>query len=216
VEEIERLAGDRRFVQVLTLAMGEMPLGRDIYWPIYEAAARHNLPIGIHAGSTYRHAPTQSGYSSYLVEDYTAQSQGFATQMFSFIAEGVFSKFPALKLVLIESGVSWLPAAMWRFSKDWRGVRTEVPWIDRHPAKIIRDHVRFTIQPFDAPRDVTDIERLMDHIGSDDMLLFSTDYPHWQFDDDDVLPHGLPESLLRKILVDNPLSTYPRLREATP
>src|SRR5262245_10333614 len=37
VEEIERLAGDHRFVQVLVLAMGEAPLGKSRYWPIYEA-----------------------------------------------------------------------------------------------------------------------------------------------------------------------------------
>ena len=36
-EEIERVAADRRFVQVLMLAMGELPLGRRYYWPIYRA-----------------------------------------------------------------------------------------------------------------------------------------------------------------------------------
>jgi predicted TIM-barrel fold metal-dependent hydrolase len=44
------------------------------------------------------------------------------------------------------------------------------------------------------------------------MLLFSTDFPHWQFDGDDVLPEGLPDAHLKKLLVDNPLETYPRLR----
>ena len=45
------------------------------------------------------------------------------------------------------------------------------------------------------------------------MLLFATDYPHWQFEGDEVLPAGLPENLLQKILVANPLATYPRLKE---
>ena len=54
---------------------------------------------------------------------------------------------------------------------------------------------------------------MLDHIGSDDILLFATDYPHWQFDGDDVLPAGLPEASLHKILIDNPLATYPRLQE---
>ena len=38
VEEIERLARDKRFVQVLLPAACEMMLGRTYYWPIYEAA----------------------------------------------------------------------------------------------------------------------------------------------------------------------------------
>ena len=210
-EEVERVASDWRFVQVLVLVMGEMPLGRRAYWPIYRAAEKHKLPIGVHAGSMMRHAPTQSGYPSYLAEDYVHQSQAFATQTISFVAEGVFAKFPELRVVLIESGVSWLPGLMWRVSKDWRGVRTEVPWIKKIPADIIRHHFRLTMQPLDAPPG--EVERVLEHIGSDDLLLFATDYPHWQFDGEEVLPAGLPDRVMRKILIDNPLATYPRLQE---
>jgi predicted TIM-barrel fold metal-dependent hydrolase len=45
------------------------------------------------------------------------------------------------------------------------------------------------------------------------MLLFSTDYPHWHFDGDDALTAGLPAALRQKICIDNPLATYPRLKE---
>jgi hypothetical protein len=45
------------------------------------------------------------------------------------------------------------------------------------------------------------------------MLLFSTDYPHWHFDGDDVLPDGLSEDAVRRLLIDNPLEAYPRLRD---
>jgi uncharacterized protein len=113
----------------------------------------------------------------------------------------------------MESGFTWLPPLLWRTNKSWRGVRTEVPWIDRAPADIVRDHVHFTLQPADVPNaDV--LNRIMDHVGSDEMIVFSTDYPHWQFDGDDALPDGLADATVRKILIDNPLATYPRLRTA--
>jgi predicted TIM-barrel fold metal-dependent hydrolase len=214
VREIERVAHDRRFVQVLLLAMGEAPLGRRGNWPIYAAAERHELTVGIHAGSTYRVAPTYSGWTSYRVEDYVAQSAAFETQLLSLVAEGVFQKFPRLKVVLIESGFTWLPTWLWRTAKTWRGVRAEVPWIDRSPADIVRDHVRFTLQPVDAPAAAPGLfARTMEHVGSDRLLLFSTDYPHWQFDGDDVLPDGLSEATIRRILMDNPRDTYPRLQD---
>ena len=92
-----------------------------------------------------------SGWPSYRVEDYIAQSSAFENQLVSFVTEGVFQKFPKLKLVLIESGFTWLPPLLWRTGKLWRGVRPEVPWLDRSPAEIIRDHVRLTLQPIDAP-----------------------------------------------------------------
>ena len=62
VDEIERCAKDKRFVQVLVLAMQEVPLGRRQFWPIYAAAERHGLPIGIHAGSAYRNPVTSLGW----------------------------------------------------------------------------------------------------------------------------------------------------------
>jgi uncharacterized protein len=208
VDEIERCARDPRFVQVLVLAMGELPLGRRHFWPVYAAAERHRLPIGIHAGSAYRHPVTSLGWPTYYVEDYAAQAQGFQSQVTSLICEGVLAKHPGLKVVLIESGVTWAPAFLWRMSKFWRGLRTEIPWIDRSPLEIFRDHFRLTVQPFDAPNSPDIVRRVIDHLGSDELLLFSSDYPHWQFDDDNFLPAGIPDDIARKIMVDNPLDTY--------
>lgn len=214
-EEIDRCAPDRRFVQVLVLAMGEAPLGRRQHWPLYEAAQRHGLPVGVHAGSIYRHAPTAaSGWPSYHVEDYVAHAQAFQGQVLSLVTEGVFTRFPDLRMVLIESGVTWLPALLWRATKTWRALRSEVPWVDRSPSEICAEHLRLTIQPFDGPPDPADAERIVDQLGSDRLLLFATDFPHWHFDGDDPLPAGLSTELTRKVLVDNPLETYPRLKEA--
>jgi len=214
VDEIERHASDKRFVQVLVLAMGDMPLGRRAYWPIYAAAERHHLPIGIHAGSNYHNPTTPTGWGTYHSEDYINQAQAFQTQLASLVCEGVFRRFPRLRVVLIESGFTWLPACLWRMAKFWRGLRPDVPWVDRSPAEIVREHVRLTLQPLDVPPDQEHLERFWEHVGSDELLLFSTDYPHWQYDGDVPLPSGLPAGLVHKIMIDNPLATYPRLREA--
>jgi len=215
-DEIARLAPDRRFVQVLLPAGAEMLYGKRYYWPIFEAATKHNLPIGIHAGLMYRHAPTSNGWPSFHLHDYVAGSQVFEDQLLSLVSEGAFLKFPTLRIVLLESGVTWLPGFIWRAIKTWRGVRAEVPWVKRSPAAYIRDHVRLTIQPFDAPPDPAVIGQILDEIGSDDMLLYATDWPHWQFDGSQPIPPGFSEALLRKITADNPLATYPRLQETAP
>jgi predicted TIM-barrel fold metal-dependent hydrolase len=214
-EEIERRAADKRFVQVLLLVMGDMPLGNRFYWPIYEAAERHGLPVGIHAGSNYRRPATALGWSSYWAEDYIDQPQAFQGQLSSLISHGVFDKFPGLKVVLIESGVSWLPVYIWRFSKSWRGCRIEVPWVTRDPLEIVRDQVRLTMQPIDAPDDLDIVGKIVNQLGSDRMLLFSSDYPHWQFEGDRVLPEGLPAGMLNRVLFENALETYPRLGDVT-
>ncbi|WP_204623491.1 amidohydrolase family protein [Crenalkalicoccus roseus] len=221
VAEIERLAPDRRFVQVLSLVMGETPLGRRHYWPVYEACVRHGLPFGIHAGSAYRHPQTSVGWTSWYFEEYAANQQAFQSTLASLITEGVLTKFPALRVVLLESGVTWLPAFLWRLQKVWKGVRFEIPWVDRPPAELVRDQVRLTVQPLDAPDDADVVQRLLDHLRSEEMLLWASDWPHWQFDGvaaepgepNPAVPPGLPEALLPKLMRDNPLATYPRLRE---
>jgi predicted TIM-barrel fold metal-dependent hydrolase len=200
-------------VQILMPAACEMMLGRSYYWPIYEAAAKYDLPIGLHAGSMYRYAPTSGGWPSFYLHDYVANSQIFEDQLLSLISNGVFNRYPDLRFVLIESGVTWLPGFIWRAVKTWRGVRAEVPWVKRSPAEIIRENVRLTVQPIDAPRDTDVFERIIEQIDSDRMLLFASDYPHWQFEGDAVLPGGLAPALLQRIRVDNPLETYPRLKE---
>jgi hypothetical protein len=213
VAEIERLAPDRRFVQVLALAMGEAPLGRRQFWPVYEACVRHGLPLGIHAGSAYRHPQTSVGWTSWYLEEYAANQQAFQSTLASLITEGVFSKFPELRVVLLESGVSWLPSFLWRLQKTWKGVRFEVPWVDRLPAEIVRDQVRLTVQPLDVPEDGAIVQRVMDQLRSDALLLWASDWPHWQYDGDAAMPAGIPESLWPKLMRDNPLATYQRLSE---
>ena len=125
----------------------------------------------------------------------------------------MFAKFPKLKVVLLESGVTWLPGFLWRLSKFWRGLRPEMPWVDRPPEEIVRDHVRMTIQPFDAPEDADTAERAIEHLRSDDILLYASDFPHWQFDGDAVIPAGISDTLHRKIRSTIRLRPIRRLQE---
>lgn len=210
-QEIERCAADKRFVQVLILAMNEAPIGREQYWPILEAAEAAGLPLGIHAGTSYRHAPTSIGWPSHHLEDFAAQSGAFQTQVASLLYENAFGRFPNLKTVLYESGVAWLSPFLWRQDKTWRGMRMEIPWIKEPPSDILKRHVRMTVTPFYGPKLEADVVDLLQQIDGDHMLLFASDFPRWHFEGNDPYPANLPASLRQKIMVDNPLETFSRL-----
>ncbi len=212
VAEIERLAGDRRFVQVLMLAMQEIHHGNRHYWPIYEACEKHGLTLAIHAGGLYRIPPGVSGWPSFQFEDYVMQSMVFENILTGLIGEGVLRKFPDLQVVFLEGGFAWLPTTIWRNDKTWRGVRQEVPWIDRKPSEIMAGRVFLSLQPSDPPGS-EELRQIIKHIGGTDMLLYSTDYPHRQFAGDDPLPEGLPNEALPGILAGNALKAYPRLAD---
>lgn len=81
----------------------------------------------------------------YHIEDMAAQSIGFQAQLLSMISEGVFEKFPKPQVVLLESGVSWLPAFLWRIDKLWRGLRMEIPWVMQPPSVTVRERIRMRI-----------------------------------------------------------------------
>ena len=210
VAEIERLAGDKRFVQVLLLAMQEIHHGNRHYWPIYEACEKHGLALAIHAGGLYRLPPSVSGWPAFQFEDYVMQSMVFENILTGLIGEGVFQKYPDLKVVFLESGFAWLPTTIWRNDKTWRGVRQEVPWLDRKPSEIMAGRIFLSLQPSDPPGP-DELRQIIKHIGGTDMLLYSTDYPHRQFAGEDPLPAGLPEEALPNILAGNALKAWPRL-----
>ena len=62
----------------------------------------------------------------------------------------------------------------------------DVPWVARAPTEIVHSNERLTTQPYDAPPTTETFRQMMDHMASDEMmLLVSTDYPHWQCDDEE-------------------------------
>jgi predicted TIM-barrel fold metal-dependent hydrolase len=66
--------------------------------------------------------------------------------------------------------------------KHWSRLRSEVPHLKRKPSEYVRDNLWFTTQPMEEPARASDLITLFERIGWD-RLLFSTDYPHWDFDD---------------------------------
>ena len=169
VAEIERLAGDRRFVQALLPLRGEEPLGRRALWPVYDACARHGLAVAVRPGGNVGAATTPVGWPSHLVEDVATQSQAFQSQVASLVLEGALQRRPELLFVLIASGVTWLPSLMWRLDKNWKGVRREVPWVERPPSEAIRRAIRLTAPPMDAPAEA--FPEVLAHLGEPVMLL---------------------------------------------
>jgi predicted TIM-barrel fold metal-dependent hydrolase len=98
---------------------------------------------------------------------------------------------------------------MWRLNKNWKGLRREVPWVQRLPSETIREHIRLTTQPMEEPEDPKHFLNLLEMLGSEDLLLFATDYPHWDFDaPDQAFPVPLPPALQRKIFSENAQAVY--------
>jgi predicted TIM-barrel fold metal-dependent hydrolase len=207
--EIDRIGDHPGFVQVLLPVRTEHPLGSRIHRPLWEAIDRHRLVAGIHYGGVPGNPPFPSGWPSHQFEEHAGMAQVAQSQLCSIVVEGVFDVFPEMRVTLAECGFTWLPAFMWRLDKEWRNLRRLVPWVKRAPSAYLRDHVRLTIQPLDAPPTHELLMGIIDQIGSDDMLLFATDYPHAHASDPvETFMPGLPPPLARKVGGENARAWY--------
>jgi predicted TIM-barrel fold metal-dependent hydrolase len=207
VAEIERRAGDRRWVQLILPDSAEDPLGSRKYWPIYEAAVAHGLPVAVHTAGYWPHLDT--GWPSYYLEEHVANSMRMQSQLTNYICEGTFDAFPDLRLVLTEAGVAWIAPLAWSLDSAWELLREDSPPISRRPSEIVSEHVWFTTQPIEEPDDERQFAQMIEHAKLGDRLLFATDYPHWDFDSPtQALPRSLGEEQRHKILAGNACQLY--------
>jgi uncharacterized protein len=207
VMEIDRVGDHSGIVQVLLPVRSDKLYGNRAWHPVYEAVQRHHLVVGLHRGGTTEGAPSPTGWPSWYVEEYVAEQQVFAAQITSLVSEGVFQVFADLRVAFLEMGFSWLPAWWWRLDGDWKGLRREVPWVTARPSEILRERVRVSTAPSDLG-EPEEIPLLLKWLGSEDVLMFATDYPHAHGDDIAALLEAMSPPARRKVLADNAREWY--------
>jgi predicted TIM-barrel fold metal-dependent hydrolase len=207
IAEVERIAADPRFVQLLLPGRSIEAYGNKRFWPIWDAAAEAGLAVAINLGGVSGTPPTPVNWPDAFFEEYAAGPIQFQGHLASLLFSGVFDRHPDLKVVFVESGCSWLPATIWRLDREYKEARREVPWVKELPAEYVRRHVRLTTAPFDLPPDGAALEQVLDALGSTELLLYASDYPHrYGVEVLDALPAGQRAG----ILWDNAARCYGR------
>jgi predicted TIM-barrel fold metal-dependent hydrolase len=207
IREIERVGDHPSFRQVLFPVRNDRLWGDRIYHPVYEAMQRHDLVLGLHWGGSTQGPPSTTGYASWFVEEYAAECGNFAAQVVNLVSEGVFQTYPDLRVAVLEGGFTWFPVFGWRLDSKWKGLHREVPWLQRRPLEIIREHMRFSIAPADlGPAD--HMPSVIEWLGSEDILMFATDYPHRHDTDVAALLAAMPESMRPMVMSETARAWY--------
>lgn len=187
--EVRRRGGHPGIVQVLVSSGAQRPYGDPFYHPLWEACAELDLPLAAHLGGQggVNANPTGCGPPTFFWEAHALLCETGMGHVASAIAHGVFERWPNARFVLIECGIAWLPALLWRLDADYKALRKETPWLRRLPSEYARDHVRMSSQPLERPKDPAALWPALEDIGAQDMLMYASDYPHWDFDDPRLL-----------------------------
>ncbi|CAM2936843.1 amidohydrolase family protein [Rariglobus hedericola] len=208
--EIRRLGAHPQMVQVLTCGEGLHLFGHRAYDPVYEACCEMGLVFAVHPGfEGSLRSSTPVGRPSSYFEWHNSLPLTYQAHVGSLVAEGTFEKFPGLKTIFVEGGVSWLAPLLWRMDKNFKALRSTVPWLREAPSEYVLRHCRLSTQPVEEPENPAHLVQLYEMVKAEKTLCFSTDFPHWDFDDPQrAFPSALPPLMKQRILYDNAAELY--------
>jgi predicted TIM-barrel fold metal-dependent hydrolase len=209
VREIEKWAEHPFMSQILIKAEPRPSWGDPIYDQVWSTATKYDIPVSCHLSrGVYETLPIPPvGLPSYNHDFMVTYSLLAANQVMSLIFDGTFDRHPTLRVVFIEHAFTWILPLMWRMDAIYAKRKSSMD-IRRKPSEYVKDHIRFSTQPLDYPEDKTELSRAFELMECDKILLYSSDYPHWTFDDPRWLVKHLPEHAREAIMFRNGIETY--------
>jgi predicted TIM-barrel fold metal-dependent hydrolase len=120
------------------------------------------------------------------------------------VLEGVFERFPSLRVVLSGFGIGWLPSVLWRLDQVWAEGSAKPAKLGSRPSNVVRKHVRFTSRDLEAPS-VAELLRLLPVEDVEQLLVHSSGYPEGG---GTSLVEKLPEPAREAVLHGNAASWF--------
>lgn len=214
VDEIERVGNESNIVGLYIIPMGTPePLGNPRYDPIFDAAEKYDLTIAFHPHGTISaidYPKQYYGFNKYISVHTLGFVWGNMQMIVSLIEQGIPVKFPNLTFTFLEGDTSWVPGLMFRLNKEYAARRDELPFLEKNPEDYIREFY-FASQPLGEPNDGRDMDHLLEALDAPNMLMFSSDYPHWDFDSPNELSKylgKLDEEERKQILSKNAVDAF--------
>ncbi|OAT69773.1 amidohydrolase [Mycobacteroides immunogenum] len=186
LETIRRYHDHPDVLGFLITSQRNIPVHHNRYMPVYAELERLGMPIGFHAGPTWGDTMT-STMNRFLSVHAMSFVTCNMTHMTNWIINGIPERFPGLKTIWIESGLAWLPFMAQRLDHEYILRTSDAPLLTKLPSEYMRD-MFYTSQPLEMT-DLTLLKSTFDVIDAPNTLLYSSDWPHWDFD--------LPAQILR-------------------
>ena len=101
--------------------------------------------------------------------------------MTNWVINGIPERFPKLKTMWIESGLTWAYCLMQRLDHSYLMRTSDCPSLKRKPSEYMRE-MYYSSQPMEKPADKSILEATFKMINAETQLMWSSDYPHWDFD----------------------------------
>lgn len=182
VRELRYLAGHGATTAMLPTNVYGRNMGDPMFDPIYAAAQDLGMPLSVHPQTGHDGVPGVSGvmgagsrrFYKYVYVHMTAFPFELMIAMMHMLGEGVFDRFPRLKVAYMEGGAGWLPFWMERLDEHVEKLAPQMPELGRRPSEIIRsDRIVLSCES-----EETGLDRVLDTSGPA-TVLYASDYCHW-------------------------------------
>jgi predicted TIM-barrel fold metal-dependent hydrolase len=130
-------------------------------------------------------------------------------QIPSLIFEGIPEKYPEINHIFIEAGIAWLPEYMGRMDKNYERRKHRLKHLKKKPSEYLKDKFYVSPQPIEDPAGPRNLKQVFELIDGEEMLVYSTDFPHWNFDSPAVA--GMPnldEEMEEALFGGNAMDAY--------
>lgn len=209
--DIRRFAERPGVIGVQVLINKNM-LGSSVFDPIYEAACETGLAIVSHQSGSegcYAYSQTPAGGAPrFYGERHTVLPQIGAANITDLVMSGVFHRFPKLRVVMVEWGFTWLMSLLSRMDYLWERNRQASPFVKRRPSEYVVEHIKFATQPLDEAAKLSEFEAMFGIPDLDRMLLFSSDYPHYDTDSPEVILNKIPARMKESVCYGNAVDAF--------
>lgn len=210
--EIEKYADHPRIKAIFLPTAGVNPLwGNRKYEPIMKAAEAAGRPLILHSVTLISPAfpMNQDQFENQYARQVLTHPFSMMSNLVSIMHTGVPVRYPKLKFVFTEAGISWVPHLMWRLDRYQQEFRRMVPFFEEAPSAYIKRQMWFATQPLEEPENPRHLVEQIDQCGGAERIMFASDWPHHDFDHPRALnrlPLG-PEQR-RQIMSENAVAAF--------
>jgi uncharacterized protein len=208
VRVIEEFAEAPGVLGFMVTAVRYQPIHQNRFMKVFAALNERRLPLAFHTGPNWTDRPFEQ-----LNRFMAAHALGFPfyamIQLTNVVLNGLPERFPDVRFIYMEAGQAWVPFLIARLDNEYRLRSSEAPLLKRLPSDYIRD-MFFTTQPFERLDNPAHIQAIFELMDGENQLLYSSDYPHQDFDLPAMiwdLPF-LTEEAKRKILGGNAMRLF--------
>lgn len=152
---------------------------RPQYFPVYAELEERGLPLGFHAAFSVNDTQTAQ-MNKFLTVHALSFVTCNMTHLMNWVINAIPERFPNLRTVWIESGLAWIPFVMQRLDHEYLMRQSDAPLLTKLPSEYMRE-MYYTSQPME----ITNMELLeatFNAMDAPNSLLYSSDWPHWDFD----------------------------------